>query len=359
MRRVAALALLFIGIGSASSLAAKQGNARPSVVAPPVAMRDSMCDPQNPDVSNWEVESTSVIIFRHPPGYAKPVIDPRLLNEVLQYQGTVYASHLLLVGWGKALDSLDYGLGRSRRLSACVAIIGGRPAIVATYAAGAAPGTIVAGSYQGTETNVGVSPPAQVVGGGSPGAIAANPPDQRVTGGSQGTTNSSNLRTGTIPSLLVVQWNEFQGLPAVYLAIWRQDRTTLAQMRQVMWTAQFPGMIPDSSAALKCATPIRPRGELSDYLDTAFVGMLTQSLWAATPHGFTVFELAFDSTGSVSRVEVVAGDLPASTQKSLASIVASNAKPQPPRVARAGIRAEAADSGFKYQLIPVSACPSK
>ena len=321
MRRVAAVALLLIGIVSASSLTARQADARRSVSATPVAMRDSMCDPQNPDVSQWEPDSTPVMIFLHPPGYSKPRKEPRLMNEILEYQGTQYASHTVIVGWGKALDSLDYGLSRSRRLSACVAIIGGRPAIVATYA--------------------GVPNPVLTVFGGSPGAT------------------SGLVLNGATPSVLVAQWNEYQGLPAVYLAIYRQDRTTLAQMRQVMWTAEFPGLRPDTSEALKCATPIRPRGELSDYLDTAFIGMLTQSLWAATPHGFTVFEFTFDSTGSVSRVEVVAGDLPTSTQKQLASIVASNAKPQPPRVARAGIRAEAADSGFKYQLIPVSACPSK
>jgi len=265
----------------------------------PVTVRDSMCDPQHGDVSSWEKETTPGITYRHPPDYVKWVIDPRLQNQIFTYQGTAYPPHTIQAGWAQALDSLDYGLSRSTRLSICTAVIGGRVAFIATYA------------------------------------------------------------RGMNPTLAVARWSAHQGLPPAYLAISARDRSALGAMRQLFWTAHFSGLDADSSDALLCATPILPRGQLGDLLDTPLVAQLGQNLWAAMPRGHTVLEISFGSAGAVEGVEVLAGDLPENAEKQIASLVASNVRPQPALAPRAGVRVEVTESGFSYQLTAVSACPEK
>jgi hypothetical protein len=288
LRQLSVLVFVLVAALALTMPGAQHLGATPRASGISIAPRDSMCDPQHGDVSNWKTESTPALLFSHPPDYASDRIDSSWHAAGFTYNGNAYRRHSILIGWSGKYDTLDLRLQYVSRFSTCIA-----------------------------------------------------------------------YGIGALPSAVVARWTSYEGRPPVYLGIFAQERVTLAQMRQIFWTVSFAGMNPDTSMALRCATPIRPHGQLTDLLDTALVGVLGQNLLASTPRGYMIMELSFDSSGAVDGVELLAGDLPVASQKNLATVVASNAKTQPPASPHAAVRVEVADSGFKYQLIPVSACPAK
>ncbi len=296
MRTIIAFTLALAAVLAAASLGSPHLDATPRARATGIAPRDSMCDPQTANVSTWKAEMLPVMTFRHPKDYVIGKIDTSFHLASYVYRGNAAHRHGVVVGWLGKYDSLQM-FSAPTPLSVCIAVIGNRPATLSTY----------------------------------------GHPD---------------------PTLVIARWASFRDLPPVYMAL-GGDRTALAQMRQLFWTVQFPGLKPDTSEAFRCATPIRPRGELSDFLDTALVSTLAQSLWAGMPRGYTIVELSFDSTGDVGAVEVLAGDLSEKSQKDLAVVLSSNAKTQPKSTPPAAVRMEVTDKGYAFQLIPVSACPKK
>jgi hypothetical protein len=141
----------------------------------------------------------------------------------------------------------------------------------------------------------------------------------------------------------------------MFISFQTDNRSEIAQYRQIFWTATFDGSPAHATAPASppCVAKPDPSLPAADaVLDTALVQMLIAST-GPVPHGFAVMALEFDPSGALAGISVARSDLPDPAQRQLATLVASNLKPHDARTpASYMLRVDAGDTGLRYAVEP-------
>lgn len=151
---------------------------------------------------------------------------------------------------------------------------------------------------------------------------------------------------------LVAHYLPSDSEPDAFVSIESSSQSELGVNRQIFWTASF-GRATAASATAPCVPKPDPSLPTSGaVLDTALVQTLLTSA-ARPPVGFAVLALSFNG-GALSGISVAESDLPDSTQRQLATLVASNLAPHDAKAPSAFLlRVETSDAGVRYAVEPV------
>jgi hypothetical protein len=117
------------------------------------------------------------------------------------------------------------------------------------------------------------------------------------------------------------RWDASAGLPAVGAMIIANDPVTLDRMKVVFYTAEVGG----AKAAIACV-PEDPPPVADAVVDSAAIAMRVKEIPSGIPTGSTVLQLRFSRAGTLGSIGVLAGDLPAATERALALIVGTNVR---------------------------------
>ena len=161
---------------------------------------------------------------------------------------------------------------------------------------------------------------------------------------------------GAGASEAVAEWPAEDKIPLVQVWIDSRYPSDLMDLRQIFWTAQFPGFTPVGLAQQDCREAAVAMKNADALLDTGLVSMLVAGAAPPLPRGNAVFEFTFDTSGALRPLDIPTSTIPHADLNRLAAIVGSNVRQQPRVAARAGLRLELDSTGVSYSLLPVSAC---
>ena len=117
------------------------------------------------------------------------------------------------------------------------------------------------------------------------------------------------------------RWDASAGLPAVAALIIANDPVTLDRMKVVFYTAEVSG----AKGAIACVTE-DPPPTADAVVDSAAIALRAKEVASGFPTGSAVLQLRFSRSGTLGSIGVLAGDLPAATERALALIVGTNVR---------------------------------
>jgi hypothetical protein len=117
------------------------------------------------------------------------------------------------------------------------------------------------------------------------------------------------------------RWDASAGLPAVAVLIVASDPVTLDRMKVVFYTAEVGG----AKAVIACVTADPPPGA-DVVVDSAAIAMRAKEVASGFPTGSMMLQLRFSRNGTLGSIGVLAGDMPAASERALALIVGTNVR---------------------------------